>query len=103
MQTGQGKSGMQTLNQCLATLYFTKQISLQTAVGMSSLPDELQDMINRGAGLSTPRPEAGRHRSRGRPSPPEEEDRHTCIRLQRQDARRQGGGRERASRRPRKR
>ena len=54
MQTGQEKYGMQTFNQSLATLYFTKQISLQTALGMSSNPDELQDMINRGAGLSTP-------------------------------------------------
>ncbi len=54
MQTGQEKYGMQTFNQSLATLYFTKQISLQTALGMSSMPDELQDMINRVAGLSTP-------------------------------------------------
>jgi len=54
MQTGQEKYGMQTFNQSLATLYFTKQISLQTALGMSSMPDELQDMINRGAGLITP-------------------------------------------------
>jgi len=58
MQTGQEKYGMQTFNQSLATLYFAKQISLQTALGISSLPEELQDMINRGAGLSTP--QAGR-------------------------------------------
>jgi twitching motility protein PilT len=54
MQTGQEKYGMQTFNQSLATLYFSKQISLQTALGVSSMPDELQDMINRGAGLATP-------------------------------------------------
>jgi twitching motility protein PilT len=54
MQTGQEKYGMQTFNQSLASLYFSKQISLQTALGISSMPDELQDMINRGAGLSTP-------------------------------------------------
>ena len=54
MQTGQEKSGMQTFNQCLASLYFQKQITLQTALGVSSNPDELQEMINRGAGLSTP-------------------------------------------------
>src|SRR2546428_2262872 len=54
MQTGQEKFGMQTFNQALASLYFSKQISLQTALGLSSNPDELQDMINRGAGLSTP-------------------------------------------------
>ena len=58
MQTGQEKYGMQTFNQSLATLYFAKQISLQTALGISSLPEELQDMINRGAGLATP--QAGR-------------------------------------------
>jgi twitching motility protein PilT len=58
MQTGQEKYGMQTFNQSLATLYFSKQISLQTALGISSLPEELQDMINRGAGLATP--QAGR-------------------------------------------
>jgi Tfp pilus assembly ATPase PilU len=44
---------MQTFNQCLASLYFSKQITLQTAIGISSMPDELQEMINRGAGLST--------------------------------------------------
>ena len=54
MQTGQEKYGMQTFNQSLATLYFSKQITLQTALGISSMPDELQDMINRGAGLATP-------------------------------------------------
>ena len=48
MQTGQEKFGMQTFNQSLASLYFTKQITLQTALGRSSNADELQDMINRG-------------------------------------------------------
>ena len=51
MQSGQAKYGMQTFNQSLATLYFKKQISLQTALARSSNTDELQDMINRGAGL----------------------------------------------------
>jgi twitching motility protein PilT len=54
MQTGQEKYGMQTFNQSLADLYFKKQITLQTALQRSSIPDELQDMINRGAGLATP-------------------------------------------------
>jgi twitching motility protein PilT len=54
MQTGQEKYGMQTFNQSLASLYFAKQITLQTALQRSSLPDELQEMINRGAGLATP-------------------------------------------------
>jgi twitching motility protein PilT len=51
MQSGQDKFGMQTFNQSLATLYFQKQISLETALLRSSMPDELQEMINRGAGL----------------------------------------------------
>jgi twitching motility protein PilT len=54
MQTGQERHGMQTFNQSLASLYFAKQITLQTALGISSNPEELQDMINRGAGLATP-------------------------------------------------
>ena len=52
MQTGQEKHGMQTFNQCLSTLYAQKQITLQLALLTSSKPDELQDMINRGAGIS---------------------------------------------------
>jgi twitching motility protein PilT len=51
MQTGQAQFGMQTSNQSLASLYFKKQISLTTALSHSSNPDELQEMINRGAGL----------------------------------------------------
>ncbi|MFQ5719464.1 MAG: type IV pilus twitching motility protein PilT [Acidobacteriota bacterium] len=51
MQTGQAKFGMQTFNQCLSSLYFKKKISLELALATSSLPEELQDMINRGAGL----------------------------------------------------
>ena len=50
MQVGQEKFGMQTFNQSLATLYFKKQITLQVALSMSSKPDELQEMINRGVG-----------------------------------------------------
>jgi twitching motility protein PilT len=42
---------MQTMNQCLATLYQRKMISLETALGASSLRDELQDLINRGVGV----------------------------------------------------
>src|SRR5512142_3281584 len=51
MQSGQEKFGMQTFNQSLATLYMTKQITLEVALQRSSLPEELQEMINRGAGL----------------------------------------------------
>jgi twitching motility protein PilT len=56
MQSGAEKSGMQTFNQSLATLYFQKQISLDVAIQRSSMPDELQDMINRGAGIGGVRP-----------------------------------------------
>jgi len=50
MQTGQIRYGMQTFNQSLAALYQRRMISLQTAMAHSSLPDELQDMLNRGVG-----------------------------------------------------
>jgi twitching motility protein PilT len=51
MQTGQDKFGMQTANQSLATLYMKKQITIDTAMEKSSNKDELQEMINRGAGV----------------------------------------------------
>jgi twitching motility protein PilT len=51
MQSGQEKYGMQTMNQCLATLYQKRQITLDTAISASSNRDELQDMINRGVGV----------------------------------------------------
>jgi twitching motility protein PilT len=51
MQTGQEKLGMQTMNQSLATLYFRRQISLDTAMSASSMREELQEMINRGVGV----------------------------------------------------
>ena len=38
-------------NQALATAYLQKQISLEVALARSSQPEELQEMINRGAGL----------------------------------------------------
>jgi twitching motility protein PilT len=48
MQIGQGKSGMQTMNQALAMLYIKRQISLEEAVGHSSDPEELQQIISSG-------------------------------------------------------
>jgi twitching motility protein PilT len=42
---------MQTLNQCLATLYLGKQITMETALTASSNKDELTDMIQRGSGV----------------------------------------------------
>jgi len=65
MQAGQSKHGMQTFNQALASSYFKKQISLQTALTTSSNPEELQDMINRGAGLIN-QPTAGGGQAAGR-------------------------------------
>jgi len=67
MQTGQEKAGMQTMNQALASLYFKKAISLDTAMGASSLRDELQEMINRGVGVV---PGAGLGRAGGSPVRP---------------------------------
>jgi twitching motility protein PilT len=51
MQTGQEKVGMQTMNQSLTSLHMKRLISLETALGASSNRDELQEMINRGAGV----------------------------------------------------
>src|SRR5512143_3372502 len=58
MQSGQEKFGMQTFNQSLATLYLTKQITLDTALLRSSNPDELQEIINRSGGVARPAPGA---------------------------------------------
>ncbi|HSE98650.1 MAG TPA: ATPase, T2SS/T4P/T4SS family, partial [Blastocatellia bacterium] len=57
MQTGQDKYGMQTFNQSLANLYFKKQITLELALLRSSNPDELQDLINRGAAALQQQPQ----------------------------------------------
>jgi len=51
MQTGQEKVGMQTMNQSLTSLYMKRLISLETALSASSNREELQEMINRGAGV----------------------------------------------------
>jgi twitching motility protein PilT len=65
MQTGQEKAGMQTANQSIASLYLSKQITLETAIAASSLPDELQEMISRGVGVV---PGAGLSRPGMRPT-----------------------------------
>jgi len=54
MQTGQAKYGMQTFNQSLASLYFKRMITLQTALARSSYPDELQEIISRGPSSLNP-------------------------------------------------
>jgi twitching motility protein PilT len=56
MQSGQEKYGMQTFNQALATAYFQKQITLEIALTRSSNQDELQEMISRGATLTSRNP-----------------------------------------------
>jgi twitching motility protein PilT len=48
MQIGQGKSGMQTMNQSLAQLYLRRLISLEEALSHSSEPEELQQIIASG-------------------------------------------------------
>jgi twitching motility protein PilT len=45
MQVGQLKHGMQTLNQCLFSLYSRRLISLEDALGHSNEVDELKMMI----------------------------------------------------------
>ena len=59
MQAGQEKLGMQTMNQSLASLYMSRQITLETAMSASSMKEELQEMIHRGSGVV---PGAGLHR-----------------------------------------
>ena len=49
MQIGQGASGMRTLNQHLAQLYAARTVSLEEAIGASSDPNELQQIIANGA------------------------------------------------------
>ncbi len=51
MQAGQEKVGMQTMNQSLATLVTMRRISMETALAASSMPDELRDIVQRGAGV----------------------------------------------------
>jgi len=53
MQTGQSKYSMQTFNQALATLVHRRVISQELAVSISSFPDELIEMIQRGTGVTT--------------------------------------------------
>jgi twitching motility protein PilT len=50
MQMGQGKSGMQTMNQSLMGHFMKRAITLDEALGRSSDPDELRTMLaNAGA------------------------------------------------------
>ena len=53
MQTGQAGSGMQTFNQSLADLYLRGKLDLETTLARSSMPDEVQELINRGVTLGS--------------------------------------------------
>ena len=48
MQAGQGRHGMQTMNQSLAALVGRGSISAETALAASSMPDELRTLVTRG-------------------------------------------------------
>ena len=63
MQAGQEKLGTQTFNQSLATLYMTKQVTLEAAMAASSLKDELDQMISARRRASCRAPDSGRARA----------------------------------------
>lgn len=50
MQVGQAKFGMQTFNQCLASLLTRRVITQEEAFGRSSDPDELKNILASGSG-----------------------------------------------------
>jgi twitching motility protein PilT len=57
MQVGQEKFGMQTMNQCLMSLLARRIISVDDALGRSSEPDELKQMLSpSNSGLNQRRP-----------------------------------------------
>jgi len=58
MQMGQEKFGMQTFNQSLSGLYSKGVITLDTAMSVTSFPEELTDIIQRRDGL---KPGSGGH------------------------------------------
>jgi len=57
MQTGQLKYGMQTFNQSLSELVLKGDITQDSAIGYSSNPDELRELINRGVGTTNMAPQ----------------------------------------------
>jgi twitching motility protein PilT len=54
MQVGQTKFGMQTFNQSLASALTRRLITLEEALGRSSDPDELKNLMSSGAGMTRP-------------------------------------------------
>ena len=55
MQVGQEKYGMLTMNQSLFNLYRKGHIALEMALGRSSDPDELKQMLSTAAQRGTVR------------------------------------------------
>ena len=62
MQVGQGKSGMQTMNQCLASLVTRRLVDPEMAKGRSPDIEELMQLINKGPEAKN---SAGGRRNRG--------------------------------------
>src|SRR5262249_18711260 len=60
MQIGQGKHGMQTFNQSLASLYLKRLISLEEAMARSSDTDELKTMLAQAGAGANPAGGGGR-------------------------------------------
>ena len=54
MQTGKEKSGMQTMNESLLQHYLRRNITTEQALGASSQPDELLQMIQRAQASQSP-------------------------------------------------
>ncbi len=54
MQVGQTKFGMQTFNQSLALAFARRLITLEEAMGRSSDPEELKNLLASGAGMRPP-------------------------------------------------
>jgi len=59
MQTGQGESGMQTMNQSLFSLFLEKKISFDDALFHSSNPKELHDIMAQSQNISAKGHQAG--------------------------------------------
>src|SRR3989449_2514102 len=71
MQTGQDIHGMQTFNQSLASLFYKRQITRDTAMQRTSNINELRDLIDRGVGLNAGNgspPKPGMPAAYGQPS-----------------------------------
>ena len=54
MQVGQGRSGMQTMNQSLYDHYRKNSVTLEDALNRSNDPDELRTMIEQGPSAGRP-------------------------------------------------